>query len=37
MESNYETMDISQASQFLNMSVSALRAKVKQVLISMQN
>ncbi len=30
MESNYETMDISQASQFLNMSVSALRAKVKQ-------
>jgi hypothetical protein len=30
MESNYETMDILQASQFLNMSVSALRAKVKQ-------
>ena len=33
MVNNDETMDIIQASGFLNMSVSALRAKVKQGII----
>ena len=34
MENDYETFNLSQAAQFLNMSVSALRYKAKQGIIN---